>query len=81
MMTVKQVATRLGISVALVYIWCDQGLAHYRLGRKGSRGSIRVSEDDLEAFLATLKCETRPAVSSPPASKVSKLAFRHLKIR
>lgn len=52
----KQVATREGISPALVYQWCDEGrLPHYRLGGQGRRGRILIDECDLDAFLESCK--------------------------
>ena len=52
MLTVKKVASVAGVSAGLVYIWIGSGvLPHYRVGRPGCRGGIRVAEADLEAFL------------------------------
>jgi excisionase family DNA binding protein len=60
---VKQAAARLGVSPSLVYAWVESGvLSHYRLGRQGRRGCIRIAETDLDAFLASRKVES-PASS------------------
>ncbi len=71
-----------GVCPGLVYIWVQSGvLAHYRMGRPGTRGVIRVAEADLQTFLASLKRETRPK-AMPPASKPAKpkSAFRHINL-
>ncbi len=68
MLSVKQAAARAAVSTGLVYEWIAAGaLAHYRLGRPGRRGAIRIAEDDLLAFLASLKKEgRRPAPRAAP---------------
>jgi len=51
MMTVAEVAKRLRVSPACAYALIDAGeLACYRIGLR--RGVIRVSEEQLQAFLA-----------------------------
>lgn len=46
--TVKQAATRLGVSKSLIYQLCAIGkLPHYRVGI--GRGTIRIEERDLDA--------------------------------
>jgi excisionase family DNA binding protein len=56
LLTVKEAAERLGCSAALVYLLCsERKLAHVRLGT--ARGTIRVEEADLEAFLVGCKVE------------------------
>ena len=55
-LSVKEVAARLGCSPALVYLLCsERKLAHFRLGT--ARGTLRVEETDLEAFVAVCKVE------------------------
>lgn len=50
MFTVAEIAKRLKCSPALVYALCEAGkLSHHRLGL--GRGTIRVAEEDLTAFL------------------------------
>ena len=51
LLTVKQLAERLSLSTSRVYSRINQGkLSHHRIGNE--RGAIRVSEDDLNRFLA-----------------------------
>ena len=50
LLNVREVADRLRCSRALVYQLCEKGrLSHHRLGI--GRGTIRVSEADLQTFL------------------------------
>jgi excisionase family DNA binding protein len=50
MLTVRQASSRLNLSVSLVYDLCRQGLiSHYRCGL--GRGTIRIDENALEAYL------------------------------
>lgn len=64
-LTPKQAAERAGVSVSLVYAWCDeQRLAHYRVGREGKRGRIRIDPADLDAFMRTLRQEQHPLLAS-----------------
>lgn len=56
LVTVKQAAERLEISLSLCYKLVEQGrLPCIRLGGQGRRGTIRVSEDDLRRFVESLK--------------------------
>ena len=69
MMSPKQAAEKIGVSDSLVYEWCAAGLLpHYRLGRKGRRGCIRIDEAELDAFLARCRQEVRPPV--PPLKHI-----------
>lgn len=80
-LTVKQISDRLGISPALVYLLVDQGeLACIRLGQKGSRGTIRVSEAQLSAFLESRTATTTSPALPAPAKKPPTLKLRHLKL-
>jgi len=55
-MTVKQFADRAEISLSLAYLLIAEGrVPHRRIGQKGKRGCIRITEDDLKAFLETAK--------------------------
>lgn len=57
-MTVKQAATRVGVSPSLIYDLCREGvLRHSRHGRPGRRGTIRISEDALNDYLASCERE------------------------
>jgi Helix-turn-helix domain len=78
--TPKQLAERAGVSVGLVYGWCESGqLAHVRLGASGRRGKILVSEADWAAFLASRRVES----SGPRVNPTVRPApdFKHVKIR
>ena len=83
MFTVKEVAERAGVSAGLVYDWIASGmLSHYRMGRSGRRGGIRVNEADLDAFLLTFRQgAAEPRARKPPAPAPSKRRFKHLSVR
>jgi excisionase family DNA binding protein len=69
MMTVRQVADKIGVSDSLVYEWCSAGLlTHYRFGSKGRRGKIMIDEAELDAFLSSCRQEARPEV--PPLKHI-----------
>ena len=54
LLTVREVAVRLKISLASVYQLCGQGrLPHVRFGLR--RGTIRIAEQDLTAFVEACK--------------------------
>ena len=58
MLTPKQAAERAGVSLSLVYQWCEERLlVHYRCGGKGRRGRILIEEADLAAFLSTRRVD------------------------
>jgi len=64
MLTVDDVAKRLKISRSTVYNVIESGeLPHHRFGR--GRGTIRVSEEQLNRFLGETKMERVPAGSVP----------------
>jgi excisionase family DNA binding protein len=64
MLTVRQVAERLGLSRAQVYAMCSSGkLPHHRFG-----GAIRVSEEQLAAYLRS--SEVAPAPRKQPRRPV-----------
>ena len=78
MMTVKQAATHATVSESIIRAWVASGLlAHYRLGKPGSRGKIMIKVEDLDAFLARQRVEKAVPV---PTVKKPKVAFRHLKV-
>jgi excisionase family DNA binding protein len=55
-MTVKQFAERAEISLSLAYLLIAEGrVPHRRIGQRGRRGCIRITEDDLRAFLELAK--------------------------
>jgi excisionase family DNA binding protein len=56
LLTVRESASRLGCSEALVYLLCsERRLSHVRLGT--GRGTIRVAEEELDAFLKTCRID------------------------
>jgi excisionase family DNA binding protein len=83
--TVKEVAAQLAVSEALVYGWVESGLLPcYRLGGRGKRGAIRITDADLNAFLDKCRHEkerppARPAAPSPPPRPLP-AAFKHLRV-
>lgn len=57
-MTVKQFAERAEISLSLAYLLIAEGqVPHRRVGKRGSRGAIRISEEDFQEFMASTKSE------------------------
>jgi excisionase family DNA binding protein len=70
-LTVRQVAERLAVSQALVYQLVESGeLKCYRLGARGSRGTIRITESQLATFLEDRekgqeRSATTPAATAP----------------
>ena len=80
MLTVKQAALRLGVSMSLVYLWVESHqLAHYRIGATGKRGHIRIAETDLEAFLASMKCGLAKEAVKPSDSR-RRIKLEHLQL-
>jgi hypothetical protein len=81
MLTVQLAAKKAGVSTSLVYIWIEKDiLPHFRLGKPGSRGTIRIDENDLTMFLESLKRVNRPKVSVPSANR-TKSNFQHINVR
>lgn len=82
MLTVREVAARTKVSAALVYGWIADGvLPHFRIGKNGRRGSIRVAEGDLEAFLLTLRRGPARGMEKSPPPAASGRRFKHLSVR
>jgi excisionase family DNA binding protein len=77
LLTVKQAAEYAQVSASLVYEWCATRMPHYRVGRPGKRGCIRIDGADLDRFLAGLKKEGRQELATPPAPVPVRL--RHLR--
>jgi excisionase family DNA binding protein len=70
-MTAKEAAARLEVGLSTVYLLCERGqLSHARIG--AGRGTIRISEDDLRAFLESCRAG-KPA----PA----RFELKHIKVR
>jgi excisionase family DNA binding protein len=69
-LTVKGAAERAGVSVSLIYAWCERRLlTHFRVGVPGKRGKILIAEADLDAYLANLKVEGAIDQAPPPSPK------------
>ncbi len=64
MLTVKEAAARLGVSTKLVYALCAAGkIIHERHGL--GRGTIRISEEALEAYRQGARVEHGAATPAP----------------
>jgi len=60
MYTVREIADRLKLSESAVYNAVQSGdLPHHRFGR--GRGTIRVSEEQLQQYLEGTKVDARPS--------------------
>ena len=76
LLTIKQAAERLNVCPATVYDLCThRKLRHVRIGGSG-RGTIRIDESDLEAFVreATVQPDEPAAPQAPPTN------LKHLKL-
>ena len=74
-LTVSAVAERLSVSASLVYQMIESGkLAHHRIGT--GRGTIRISETDLESYLAECHHELQP----PTAKSSCKSRLKHIRL-
>lgn len=55
-MTVKQFAERAEISLSLAYALIAEGrVPHRRIGQRGRKGVIRISEEDFRGFMEGVK--------------------------
>jgi excisionase family DNA binding protein len=64
MLTVKEAASRLGVSPKLIYALCAEGkIEHHRYGL--GRGTIRISEAALERYQEGARV-THPNAALPP---------------
>lgn len=78
LLMVKEVATILGISPALVYGLCAaKKIRHERHGLK--RGAIRIPEDALDEYRRRCTIEAEEAASVPPP-KPKPVKLRHLEV-
>ena len=69
LLTVTETAERLRCSRALVYQLCESGrLPHHRLGV--GRGTIRVSELDIESYLEKTRIEAPPPQPRTPLKHI-----------
>jgi excisionase family DNA binding protein len=74
-MNIPELAERLGISNCLAYKLIQQKLiAHSRIGARGRRGKIVISEDDLQRYLESVRVAPREEPASPPVK------LRHLHV-
>jgi hypothetical protein len=74
-MTVDEFAKRAEISKSLAYLLIAEGrVPHRRIGQKGRRGCIRITEEDYRAFICRLRPEaepfSRPELSHPVRCRV-----------
>jgi excisionase family DNA binding protein len=78
-LSVREAADRAGVSPSLVYAWVQEHrLPHYRIGRGGKRGQIRIDPADLDTFLAALKVDGNPLPSTAPLTPTPPL--KHLSL-
>lgn len=76
-LTVSDVAIQLRISKASVYQLIESGrLAHHRIGAR--RGAIRVSQEDLDAYMAD--CRTGIPKRRSIQQAVSPQKLKHIKL-
>jgi excisionase family DNA binding protein len=81
MYTVKTAAHRLSVCPSVVYDLVASGaIPHYRFGKNGCRGAIRIDEADLDAFLAAQKRKKGPE-AMPPAPRKPRVILKHLRLR
>ncbi len=72
MLTVKQVAEKLGVSPTTVYGLCQRRkLRHARVGL--GRGAVRIDEKDLDDFLSGATVGPERAQPSPPLERLKHL--------
>ena len=57
-MTVKQFADKAEISLSLAYLLIAEGrVPHRRIGQRGRRGAIRITEEDFQTFIESTKTQ------------------------
>ena len=55
-MTVREFSVRAEISLSLAYALLAEGkVPHRRIGQRGKRGCIRITEEDFKSFLESTK--------------------------
>jgi excisionase family DNA binding protein len=73
-LTPKEAAARARVSLSLVYSWCNShSLVHFRIGRQGRRGLIRIEDSDLDSFLSAFREERQESLAP--------LALKHIKLK
>jgi excisionase family DNA binding protein len=64
MLTPKQVAAKVQVSVSLVYQWVKTGRVEcLRLGGRGKRGKVLIFPESLDRFLESCKQQAKPSLS------------------
>jgi excisionase family DNA binding protein len=77
LLTVRDVAHRLRLSIASVYVMIRQGtLIAHRLG--GRNGAIRIRPEDLEVFLQSTEIVAASPKMKQPLSRVK---LKHIRLR
>lgn len=77
LLTVRDVAHRLQLSIASVYVMIRQGaLIAHRLG--GRNGAIRIRPEDLDAFLESTEIVAAVPKTIQPTSRVK---LKHIRLR
>ena len=57
-MTVKQFSEKAEISLSLAYMLIAEGrVPHRRIGQRGRRGAIRITEEDFQTFIESTKAQ------------------------
>ena len=73
MLTARQAAQRVGVSLSLLYELCEQKvIPHYRMGGKGRRGRILIEESDLASYVQS--CRVQAQVGKPD------LVLKHIQL-
>ncbi len=79
LLTVAVVAQRLVVSQSLVYQLIESGrLGHHRIGT--GRGTIRVSESDLESYLSECHADAQEISDAQPKPRPRKARLKHIRI-
>ena len=79
MYKVPEVAARLSCSASFIYeVIATKELSHYRLGK--GQGGIRVSEKQLQEFLARRERSDQLASAIPAATSRRKVKLKHLDV-
>src|SRR5215217_3456132 len=79
MLSVKETARELGVSVGCVYqLIASRKLPSHRFGL--GRGTIRIAEPDLAAFKQGCRNEKRPDQPTARVIQKSQSAFKHLRL-
>ena len=79
LLTVASVAKRLSVSSSLIYQLIESGkLGHHRIGT--GRGTIRVSEADLESYLSECHANADETVNVESKTRPRKSRLKHIQI-